>query len=96
MVLYFFVTVLIQDIVTIIINQVPHGVKIILGVILGVPTFLARLAFIHQAVSDRLGFNVTLPACGAPAHIESFRVMLKLEDPFPCNDFSESRQTFRR
>ena len=66
--------------------------KIILGVILRVPTFLAQCAFIHQAVSDRLRFNGTLLACGTSEHVESFHVMLKLEDPFPCNDFSESWQ----
>ena len=91
-----FVTVLTQDTAAIIMNQTPHGVKIMLGVTLGVSTFLARLALVHQAVSERLGFDVTLPACGTPEHVESFRATLKLEDPFPCNHFSESRQTFCR
>ena len=29
---------------------------------------------------------------GAHEHVESFHVMLELEDPFLCNDFSERRQ----
>ena len=90
MVVHYFVTILIQNVIVLIINKIPNGMEVVVDVVVRIFPLFTSFTNIRQVACCWLGLYVTLLASSAHEHVETLHFMLKLKDLLPCQNLPHS------
>ena len=80
MVLHYFVTILIQNVIVLIINKIPNGMEVVVDIVVRIFPLFTSFTNIRQVACCWLGLYVTLLASSSHEHVETLHFMLKLKD----------------